>query len=86
MGVGTHLERFAAKFCAEPRRERPDIFCGDPFGDILVPVGVGQDSEKQNFTFFHALLIFELTLFAMFVNDLDNAEFVFKAWFAPVFD
>ena len=51
MGVGTPLERFAAKFCAEPRRECPEIFYGDPFGDIFVPIGVGQGSGASSFTF-----------------------------------
>ena len=51
MGVGTPLERFAAKFCVEPRRECPKIFYGDPFGAIFVPNGVGQGSGASSFTF-----------------------------------
>ena len=35
MGVGTPDERFAAKFCAESRLECPEIFYGDPFGEIF---------------------------------------------------
>ena len=52
MGVGTYLERFAAKFCVEPRRECPEIFYGDPFGDIFVLIGLGQGSGASSFTFF----------------------------------
>ena len=44
MGVGTYLERFAAKFCVEPRRECLKIFYGDPFGDIFVLNWVDQGS------------------------------------------
>ena len=51
MGVGTPLERFAAKFCAEPRRECPEIFYGDPFGDIFVLNWGGQGSGASSFTF-----------------------------------
>ena len=51
MGVGTYLERFAAKFCVEPRRECPKIFYGDPFGAIFVPNWVGQGFGASSFTF-----------------------------------
>ena len=51
MAVGTPLERFAAKFCVEPRRECPKIFYGDPFGAIFVPNWVGQGSGASSFTF-----------------------------------
>ena len=51
MGVGTPLERFAAKFCADPLK-MPEIFYGDPLGDIFVPIGVGQGSGASSFTFF----------------------------------
>ena len=50
MGVGTYLERFAAKFCVEPRRECPEIFYGDPFGDIFVLNWVDQGSGASSFT------------------------------------
>ena len=53
MGVGTYLERFAAKFCVEPRRECLKIFYGDPFGDIFVPDWVGQGSGASSFTLDH---------------------------------
>ena len=52
MGVGTYLERFAAKFCVEPRRECLNIFYGDPFGDIFVLNWVDQGSGASSFTFF----------------------------------
>ena len=52
MGVGTYLERFAAKFCVEPRRECLKIFYGDPFGAIFVPNWLGQGSGASSFTFF----------------------------------
>ena len=52
MGVGTPLERFAAKFCVEPRREWSKIFYGDPFGHIFVPNWVGRGSGASSFTFF----------------------------------
>ena len=52
MGVGTPLERFAAKFCAISRDKCPEIFYGDPFRDIFVPKGVGQRSGASSFTFF----------------------------------
>ena len=52
MGVGTPLERFAAKFCAEPRQECPEIFYGDPVGEFFVLFGVGQGSGASLFTFF----------------------------------
>ena len=51
MGVGTYLERFAAKFCVEPRRECPEIFYGDPFGAKFVPNWLGQGSGASSFTF-----------------------------------
>ena len=38
MGLnGTPLERFAMKFCAEPRSKCSEIFYGDPFGEDFVP-------------------------------------------------
>ena len=51
MGVGTYLERFAAKFCVEPRRECLKIFYGDPFGAKFVPNWLGQGSGASSFTF-----------------------------------
>ena len=51
MGVGTYLERFAAKFCVEPRRECLEIFYGDPFGAKFVPNWLGQGSGTSSFTF-----------------------------------
>ena len=50
MGVGTYLERFAAKFCVEPRRECLKIFYGDPFGDIFGLNWVDQGSGASSFT------------------------------------
>ena len=52
MGVGTPLEGFAAKFCVEPRGECPEIFYGDPVGDIFVLNWVGQGSGASSLTFF----------------------------------
>ena len=52
MGVGTYLERFAAKFCAISRRKYPEIFYGDPFHEDFGPDGVGQRSGASSFTFF----------------------------------
>ena len=52
MGVGTYLERFAAKFCVEPRRECLKIFYGDPFGAKFVPNWVDRGSGASSFPFF----------------------------------
>ena len=66
MGVGTYLERFAAKFCVEPRRECLKIFYGDPFGAKFVPNWLGQGSGASSFTFF-----LDLVLVLDLVLDLD---------------
>ena len=51
MRVGTPLEKFAAKFCVEPRRECLKIFYGDPLGAKLVLNWLGQGSGASSFTF-----------------------------------
>ena len=51
MGVGTPLERFAAKFCAISRRKYPEIFYGDPFHEDFVPEWVHEGSGSSSHGF-----------------------------------
>ena len=52
MGVGTHLERFAAFWNPRSSGEWSKSSYGDPFGAIFVPNWVGQGSGASSHTFF----------------------------------